>query len=104
MSNRGDMSLSPNSRQEGMGDKQIGQHFSVSPSRFASSRVAFNSEISNATGLMAGENSNKRISLHTYQIRNKNGSPTAQVTILKDGNDDMNGNPIDEQLEIASVS
>jgi hypothetical protein len=42
----------------------------------------------------------KRLSLHTYQIRNKNGSPTAQVTILKD-NEDLGDEP---GADTASVS
>ena len=43
----------------------------------------------------------KKISLHTYHIRNKNGSPTAQVTILKDNDDPAFG---DEPLDTVSVS
>ena len=42
----------------------------------------------------------KRLSLQTYHIRNKNGSPTAQVTILKD-NEDLGDEP---GADTASVS
>jgi|APCry1669189034_1035192.scaffolds.fasta_scaffold636173_1 hypothetical protein len=53
-------------------------NLSLSPSRFNSSRHFLNSEIS--------ENQKKN-QLHSYHIRNKNGSPTAQVIILKETDD-----------------
>jgi len=68
---------------------------SLSPSRFNSTRINFNSEISDSNNL-------KKLSLHTYHIKNKNGSPTAQVTILKDSDDPTAF--IDEPLDTASVS
>jgi hypothetical protein len=52
-------------------------NLSLSPSRFASARLV-NSEISDTQNMV------KRLSLHTYHIRNKNGNPTAQVAIMKD--------------------
>jgi hypothetical protein len=52
-------------------------HLSLSPTRFASGRLV-NSEISDTQNMV------KRMSLHTYHIRNKNGNPTAQVAIMKD--------------------
>ena len=43
---------------------------SLSPSRYLTTRFLSNSEVSENPVM-------KRLSLHTYQIRNKNGSPTA---------------------------
>jgi hypothetical protein len=53
---------------------------SLSPTRFVSARLA-NSEISDTQNMV------KRMSLHTYHIRNKNGNPTAQVAIMKDADE-----------------
>ena len=57
---------------------EISRNHTLSPSRFVTNRFLNNSEVSEHPVM-------KKLSLHTYQIRNKNGSPTAQVTILKDG-------------------
>jgi hypothetical protein len=78
-----------NSRALGNG----GGHYSLSPSRITSSRINFNnSEVSDTAA--------KKMSLHTYHIRNKNGSPTAQVQILKDVDDVA----FDEPGDTASAS
>ncbi len=71
---------------------------SLSPTRFVSARLA-NSEISDTQNMV------KRMSLHTYHIRNKNGNPTAQVAIMKDA-DENQGNlvMIEEPQDTASVS
>ena len=72
-----------------------GGHYSLSPSRITSSRVNFNNSEVSETAAAA-----KKLSLHTYHIRNKNGSPTAQVTILKDVDDVV----FDEPGDTASAS
>ncbi len=63
-----------------VGNNEFSRNFSMSPNRNPMNKLLSNSEISENPVM-------KRLSLHTYHIRNKNGNPTAQVTILKDGDE-----------------
>jgi beta-lactamase class D len=63
-----------------VGNNEFSRNFSMSPNRIPMNKLLSNSEISENPVM-------KRLSLHTYHIRNKNGNPTAQVTILKDGDE-----------------
>jgi len=66
----------------------------LSPVRFNNSSIRtlvgvnhlFNSETSEVS---ASNPALKKLQLHTYHIRDKNGSPTAQVAILRDFQDDQ---------------
>jgi hypothetical protein len=72
----------------GIGSKQVFHH-SLSPVRFNNSSIRtlpgvnhlFNSETSDVS---VSNPALKKLQLHTYHIRDKNGSPTAQVAILRD--------------------
>lgn len=67
----------------------------MSPVRFNNSSIRtlpgvnhlFNSETSDVSA--TNNPALKKLQLHTYHIRDKNGSPTAQVAILRDFQDDQ---------------
>jgi hypothetical protein len=72
--------LSPaqsNGEIDGMVPSRTRSNLSLSPSRIISNKLV-NSDISDTQNMV------KRMSLHTYHIRSKNGNPTAQVAIMKD--------------------
>ncbi len=91
--------LSPNNSQIETENNFHKRTVSLSPTRFGSGRLVTSTEISDTQNMV------KRMSLHTYHIRNKNGNPTAQVAIMKD-NDDSPTNilMVEEQQDTASVS
>ena len=63
--------LSPNNSQIETENNFHKRTVSLSPTRFGSGRLVTSTEISDTQNMV------KRMSLHTYHIRNKNGNPTA---------------------------